>query len=78
LDNWYGRIDKYVSKSWNDVPIIVTEYGVKILGKLEATHYAGLFIAESVLRASKHPNIKYMGGHRIYNGLVAAANERTD
>jgi hypothetical protein len=77
LNNWENRIDQYIKKSWKDVPIVITEYGVKIKGQLEGTHYAGLFIAESALRATKHTNIKYMGGYRLYGGLANPANPGT-
>jgi alpha-L-arabinofuranosidase len=77
LSNWENRIDQYIKKSWDDVPIVITEYGVKINGKLEGTHYAGMFVAESALRATKHTNIKYMGGYRLYGGLANPANPGT-
>ena len=58
--------------------MVITEYGVGIGGTLENTHYAGMFVAESAVRANKYPtNIKYMGGYRIYQGLVSTTYDRT-
>ncbi|CAN7757947.1 hypothetical protein [Paenibacillus sp. LjRoot56] len=78
LNIWENRLNTYENKSWGSAPIVVTEYGVGIGGVLENSHYAGMFVAESAVRASKNTNVKYMGGYRIYQGLVSTGNESAD
>ncbi|MFB9279430.1 fibronectin type III domain-containing protein [Cohnella cellulosilytica] len=78
LAEWEDRIAEYERQSWNGVPMVIPEYGVSTGGMLEGTLYHGIFIAESVLQATKYSNIKFMGGFRAYGGLVTPGNPRFD
>ncbi|MFE5320675.1 fibronectin type III domain-containing protein [Paenibacillus sp. NPDC056579] len=52
-----------------DTPIYLGEQGVALGGILESTQYHGIYVAESILRLSTHPNITYLAGYRLHNGI---------
>ncbi|WP_218093521.1 fibronectin type III domain-containing protein [Paenibacillus solanacearum] len=60
----------YVPKFQNrNTPIYLGEQGVALGGILESTQYHGIYVAESILRLSAQPNITYLAGYRLHNGI---------
>ncbi|WP_249865632.1 fibronectin type III domain-containing protein [Paenibacillus konkukensis] len=69
LDDWNSLIaDNYTSHLTNP-KIFIGEHGVTLGGLLDNTQYGGIYVSESVLRLVTNPNIAYLAGYRMTNGV---------
>lgn len=76
LDSWNSAISYYTS-NMNNPKIFLGEYGVKLGGLLSNTQYHGIYTSESILRLVTNPNVTYVAGYRLTNGIFNPANVYT-
>jgi hypothetical protein len=75
LATWDSYIDHFLDNLQDSsTPIIIGEHSVGLGGILSHTQYNGIVVAESMLRLSKHPNVKFIQSFRIPGGIGNTVN----
>jgi hypothetical protein len=75
LDNWDSLIANNYAANLTNPEIFIGEHGVTLGGLLDNTQYGGIYVSESVLRLVTNPNISYLAGYRLTNGVFTPSND---
>jgi hypothetical protein len=75
LSNWNTLISNNYTANLTNPKIFIGEHGVTLGGLLDNTQYGGIYVSESVLRLVTNPNISYLAGYRLTNGVYTPGND---
>lgn len=75
LNDWNILIANHYDANLTNPEIFIGEHGVTLGGLLDNTQYGGIYVSESILRLVTNPNISYLAGYRLTNGVYTPAND---
>jgi hypothetical protein len=75
LNDWNALIANNYTANLTNPEVFIGEHGVTLGGLLDNTQYGGIYVSESILRLVTNPNISYLAGYRLTNGVYTPAND---
>ncbi|MGG1519235.1 fibronectin type III domain-containing protein [Paenibacillus oryzisoli] len=75
LSTWNSLITGTYAANLTNPQVFIGEHGITLGGLLDNTQYGGIYVSESILRLVTNPNISYLAGYRLTNGVYTPGTD---